>query len=80
MRAGPAVGVPAAAERSRAGLTGVILHIGHDARYPDKACTGACRTARVTRSTSPAGNSADHALAKWFNTAFGRETFQDQKG
>jgi transposase InsO family protein len=68
-----------AAERTRGGLDGAIMHTDHGAQYTSKAFATACTTAGVRQSTSKVGSSADNALAESFNATFKRETLQGRR-
>ncbi|SFL16133.1 Transposase InsO and inactivated derivatives [Streptomyces pini] len=69
----------AAAELTRGGLAGAVLHPDHGAQYTSAAFADACRTAGVRQSMSAVGSSADNALAESFNATFKRETLQGRK-
>ncbi|MTE17580.1 IS3 family transposase [Streptomyces sp. TRM43335] len=69
----------AAAERTRGGLAGAVLHTDHGAQYTSAAFADACRQAGVRQSMSAIGSSADNALAESFNATFKRETLQGRK-
>lgn len=69
----------AAAERTRGGLAGAVLHTDHGAQYTSRSFADACRKAGVRQSMSAIGSSADNALAESFNATFKRETLQGRK-
>ncbi|MFJ5561767.1 IS3 family transposase [Streptomyces sp. NPDC093250] len=69
----------AAAERTRGGLAGAVMHTDHGAQYTSRAFADACRKAGVRQSMSAIGSSADNALAESFNATFKRETLQGRK-
>lgn len=68
-----------AAEQTRGGLAGAVLHTDHGAQYTSRAFADACRKAGVRQSMSAIGSSADNALAESFNATFKRETLQGRK-
>ncbi|MFP8888091.1 IS3 family transposase [Streptomyces mangrovi] len=69
----------AAAELTRGGLAGAVIHTDHGAQYTSAAFADACRQAGVRQSMSAVGSSADNALAESFNATFKRETLQGRK-
>ncbi|MCZ9348757.1 IS3 family transposase [Streptomyces mutabilis] len=79
MRADLVTDALAAAIRTRGSLAGSITHTDHGAQYTSRAFAQACRSARVRRSMSAIGSSADNALAESFNATFKRETLQGRK-
>jgi transposase InsO family protein len=68
-----------AAQRTRGGLNGAIMHTDHGAQYTSRAFAEACRAAGVRQSMSNVGSSADNALAESFNATFKRETLQGRR-
>ncbi|AKZ53617.1 transposase [Streptomyces ambofaciens ATCC 23877] len=55
------------------------MHTDHGAQYTSRAFAEAYRSARVQRSISAVGSSADNALAESFDATFKRETPQGRK-
>jgi len=68
-----------AAQRTRGGLNGAIMHTDHGAQYTSRAFAEACRAAGVRQSMSNVGSSADNALAESFNATFKRDTLQGRR-
>ncbi len=69
----------AAAERTRGGLAGAVMHIDHGSQYTSRAFAEICRSAGVRQSMGAVGSSADNAAAESSNAAFKRETLKDRK-
>ncbi|MFE2475284.1 IS3 family transposase [Streptomyces sp. NPDC059389] len=69
----------AAAERTRGGLAGAIMHTDHGSQYTSRAFAEICRSDGVRQSMGAVGSSADNAAAESFNAAFKRETLKGRK-
>jgi transposase InsO family protein len=78
MRTDLVIDARAAAQRTRGGLDGAILHTDHG-QYTSRAFAAACLAAGVRQSMSPVGSSADNAAAESFNATFKRETPQGRR-
>ncbi len=73
MRTDLVIDALAAAERTRGGLAGAVMHTDHGSRYTSRAFAEICRSAGVRQSMGAVGSSADNAAAESFNAAFKRE-------
>ncbi|QEU82597.1 IS3 family transposase [Streptomyces subrutilus] len=69
----------AAAERTRGGLAGSVMHTDHGSQYAIRAFAEICRSAGVRQGMGAVGSSADNAAAESFNAAFERETLKGRK-
>ncbi|MFF5345677.1 IS3 family transposase [Streptomyces althioticus] len=79
MRTDLVIDALSAAERTRGGISGAVIHTDHGAQYTGRAFAGACRQAGVRQAMSAIDSSADNALAESFNATFKRETLQGRK-